>query len=198
MLETVRMTAAQHGRLGKFSRGMLQRVGIAQALLHDPELVVLDEPMGGLDPIGRKEFRDIILGLRDAGKTVFFSTHILQDVELICDRVGILVAGRLVSLGRLDAILSEEVEAVELTFRCADGEMLRRSGIELISLVSGEGKVMAVVRTEEAAASLLSFVTGHGGHVISMAPRTRTLEDYFVGQVLTAQQTGGPTCESGR
>ena len=85
--------------LRKFSRGMLQRVGLAQALINDPPLVILDEPLGGLDPLGRKEIRDIILGLRDEGKTVFFTSHILQDIEMICDRVAIIVGGRILSQG---------------------------------------------------------------------------------------------------
>ena len=96
LLRLLRMESAADVQMRGFSRGMLQRMGIAQALVADPELVVLDEPMGGLDPIGRKEFRDIIVDLRDRGKTVFFSTHILSDVEMICDRVGIVIEGRMV------------------------------------------------------------------------------------------------------
>src|SRR6476659_8847090 len=94
LLERVSLAEARHRQLRKFSKGMLQRIGLAQALIHDPELVILDEPMSGLDPIGRKEVRDLILGLRDQGKTVFFSSHIISDVEMICDRVGILARGR--------------------------------------------------------------------------------------------------------
>src|SRR5439155_26811352 len=99
----------------KFSKGMTQRVGLAQALLGDPELVVLDEPMSGLDPIGRREFRDIILSLREAGRTVFFSSHILQDAEMICDRVGILKAGRLVREGDLAELRGTVASAWEVT-----------------------------------------------------------------------------------
>lgn len=102
LLEQVSLTEARQRQLRKFSKGMLQRIGLAQALIHDPELVILDEPMSGLDPIGRKEVRDLILGLRDQGKTVFFSTHIISDVEMICDRVGILAKGKMLSLGRID------------------------------------------------------------------------------------------------
>jgi ABC-2 type transport system ATP-binding protein len=183
MLEMVSMSAAQHGRLGKFSRGMLQRVGIAQALLHDPELVVLDEPMGGLDPIGRKEFREIIVGLRNQGKTVFFSTHILQDVEMICDRVGILVGGRLASIGRLDAIVSAEVEAIELTFRDVGESAIRASGVKIMSVIPGEKWLLVTVHSEEEADTLIGRVAAAGGKLVSMAPRTRTLEDFFVKQV---------------
>src|SRR6266849_9697408 len=106
LLELVGMTHAKDLQLRKFSKGMLQRVGVAQALINDPELVVLDEPMSGLDPIGRKEIRDLILELRAEGKTVLYSTHILSDVELTCDRVAIVVRGRLRDSGPLDKLLS--------------------------------------------------------------------------------------------
>jgi ABC-2 type transport system ATP-binding protein len=183
MLDTVGLTQAQNGRLGKFSRGMLQRVGIAQALLHDPELVILDEPMGGLDPIGRKEFRDIIVGLREQGKTVFFSTHILQDVEMICDRVGILVKGRLVSVGRLDEILSTKVEAVELTVRNIGEAALRASGAQILQVLPGEDKLLVTVPGEADADAVLKALIAQGGKLISLVSRTRTLEDYFMAQV---------------
>jgi ABC-2 type transport system ATP-binding protein len=91
LLDWVGLTAAADSRLRTYSKGMLQRIGIAQALVHDPSVVFLDEPMSGLDPIGRKEVRDLILRLRAAGKTVFMSTHILSDVEMVCDRVAIIV-----------------------------------------------------------------------------------------------------------
>src|SRR5205085_3905492 len=93
-------------QLRKFSKGMLQRVGIAQALLNDPELVILDEPMSGLDPLGRRDVRQLILGLRDRGCTVFFSSHVLSDAEALCSRVGVLAKGRLVSEGPLSAMLT--------------------------------------------------------------------------------------------
>ncbi|MGH7230210.1 MAG: ABC transporter ATP-binding protein, partial [Nitrospiraceae bacterium] len=106
LLGMVGLSEARTRQLRKFSKGMLQRVGLAQALIHDPELVILDEPMSGLDPIGRKQVRDLILGLRDKGKTVFFSTHIIPDVEMICDRVGIVVKGKLLATGRVDELVS--------------------------------------------------------------------------------------------
>src|SRR5712692_4755616 len=115
LLEMVRITDARRLPLRKFSKGMLQRVGLAQALINDPQLVILDEPMSGLDPIGRREVRDIILQLKDRGKTVFFSTHILPDVEMICDRVGILVRGRLRSVGAIHELVgASAVTSVEV------------------------------------------------------------------------------------
>lgn len=99
LLERLSMTQAADTQLRKYSKGMLQRIGVAQALVNDPELVFLDEPMSGLDPLGRKQLRDLILDLKQAGKTIFFNTHILSDVELICDRIGILAGGKLVAYG---------------------------------------------------------------------------------------------------
>ncbi|MBU6429095.1 MAG: ABC transporter ATP-binding protein [Cyanobacteria bacterium REEB65] len=105
LLDLVKMTDARHVQLRKYSKGMLQRVGIAQALINDPDLVLLDEPMSGLDPFGRRELREIILGLKRSGKTIFFNSHILADVEEICDRVGILLGGKLVAVGAVKELL---------------------------------------------------------------------------------------------
>ena len=102
LLETVGLAEAGSTQLRKFSRGMLQRIGIAQALINDPELVILDEPLSGLDPVGRKEIRDIILQLKADGRTVIFSSHILSDVEMICDRIGVLMHGQLQSVESVD------------------------------------------------------------------------------------------------
>lgn len=107
LLDMVDLRWVKDTQLRKFSRGMLQRIGIAQALINDPRLVILDEPMSGLDPVGRTKIRDVILRLKDEGKTVFFSSHILSDVEMICDRVGILVNGRLKEVGKLEELLGE-------------------------------------------------------------------------------------------
>jgi ABC-2 type transport system ATP-binding protein len=183
MLETVKLTQAANARLRGFSRGMLQRVGIAQALLHNPKLVILDEPMGGLDPIGRKEFRDIILGLRDAGRTVFFSSHILQDVEMICDRVAILVAGRLVSLGRLDEILKTEIETFEVTVRNISEDAIRAGGVAVQQVLPGDDKLLIILRHEADVEALLKLVVARSGKLVSLVPRTRTLEDFFMSKV---------------
>src|ERR1044071_658937 len=116
LLELVGMAHAKDLQLRKFSKGMLQRVGIAQALINDPELVVLDEPMSGLDPIGRKEVRDLILRLKESGKTVLFSSHILHDAEVLCDRVAMIMKGRLVACGKVTDLIergtTQEVEMV--------------------------------------------------------------------------------------
>ncbi len=108
LLERLSMTHAADTQLRKYSKGMLQRIGVAQALVNDPELVFLDEPMSGLDPVGRKQLRDLILSLKQEGKTLFFNTHILSDVELICDRIGILCNGKLVSYGSVSELTQHE------------------------------------------------------------------------------------------
>jgi ABC-2 type transport system ATP-binding protein len=188
LLRLVRMEHAANDQMRGFSRGMLQRIGIAQALINDPELVILDEPMGGLDPVGRKEFRDIIVDLREKGKTVFFSTHILSDVEMICDRVGIVISGRMVNVGRLSEILAEEVESIEIEIAGVTGKFRKvidrvarhaiRSGDSLLLKVRNESdvdKVMAILRE-----------AGGGVRLKSLVPQRKTLEDYFMAQV------GGP------
>src|SRR5207248_3550162 len=114
LLEKVGLAGRADRAIRKFSKGMVQRLGLAQALVGEPETVILDEPMSGLDPIGRKDVRDIIFKLRDEGRTVLFSTHILSDVEAVCDRVGIMVAGRLTDCGALSDLLTPGVRAVEL------------------------------------------------------------------------------------
>jgi ABC-2 type transport system ATP-binding protein len=115
LLKQVGLESSAHLQLRKFSKGMLQRIGIAQALINDPALVMLDEPMSGLDPIGRKEMRELILALKAQGKTIFFSSHIIHDVEMICDRVGILAKGKLLGIGHLDEI-RENGETLEECF----------------------------------------------------------------------------------
>src|SRR5690349_22788608 len=119
MLKKVGLETAGKTQLRKYSKGMLQRVGMAQAILHDPKLVILDEPMSGLDPVGRREVRDIILELKQAGKTVLFSTHILSDAEMLCDRVGVIVGGKLRGVGAPDEIVGLKAQAMEILFEYA-------------------------------------------------------------------------------
>src|SRR5271156_3211748 len=123
-LERVGLSDAANVQLRKFSKGMLQRVGIAQAILHDPQVVFLDEPMSGLDPVGRREVRDIILDLKRQGRTVFFSTHILSDAEMLCDRVAVLVEGKLRGVGSPGEIVSMEVQGMEILFEVGKEQTL--------------------------------------------------------------------------
>ncbi|MGH7364507.1 MAG: ABC transporter ATP-binding protein, partial [Candidatus Methylomirabilales bacterium] len=115
LLERVGLSGQGGLQLRKYSKGMLQRIGLAQALINDPAVIFLDEPMSGLDPLGRKEVRDLILHLREQGRTVFFSTHIIPDVEVVCDRVGIILAGRLSAVGRVEELLASPLEQIEVT-----------------------------------------------------------------------------------
>ncbi len=121
LLKQVGLESSANVQLRKFSKGMLQRIGIAQALINDPELIILDEPMLGLDPIGRKEMRELILMLKSQGKTIFFSSHIIHDVEVVCDRVGILVNGKLLALGRIDEITNEKETLEDAFIRLVHG-----------------------------------------------------------------------------
>ena len=186
LLRTVRMEKAAKSQMRGFSRGMLQRIGIAQALVNDPELVVLDEPMGGLDPVGRKEVRDIIAGLRERGKTVFFSTHILSDVEMICDRVGIVIAGELTKVGELSEILSGEVQSIDVTVSGLRGKV--RKALEHVgqqSIRSGDS-LLVTVRGEREVDKVMAIARDGDGRIEAIVPRRKTLEDYFMAHVQDA------------
>jgi ABC-2 type transport system ATP-binding protein len=159
----------------KFSKGMVQRVGLAQAIQHDPELVILDEPMSGLDPLGRREVRDLILALRDAGRTVVFSSHVLQDAEMICDRVAILKNGRLRSIGRLDELISRRVEWYEVALRTTDPGRLPARPI-----ASDVGHCLMRVDDLEGLTDLLVAAKKGGAEVLSVWPKRETLEDLFL------------------
>jgi ABC-2 type transport system ATP-binding protein len=155
LLELVSMTHARRLPLRKFSKGMLQRVGIAQALINNPKLVILDEPMSGLDPIGRRDVRDIILQLRDGGKTVFFSTHILPDVEMICDRVAILVKGRLRAVGAVqDLVGAASVTSVEIIVEALTEEAASEATSRGGSLMIKAGSLMCSTSSDNMAAVL--------------------------------------------
>jgi ABC-2 type transport system ATP-binding protein len=188
LLELVGLAAAAGLQLRKYSKGMQQRLGIAQALMADPAFVILDEPMSGLDPIGRKEMRDIILELKRRGKTVFFSTHILPDVESLCDRVGVIMAGRLRDVGRLGDLLSARVKSVELTAVVPDGacEELARG-----RLMAREGDRLSVVFEDERAVdSAVHAVLAAGGRVVALTPHRETLEDFFVRRLAEGEPAG--------
>jgi ABC-2 type transport system ATP-binding protein len=178
LLDLVGLPEAGDRQIRKYSKGMQQRLGIAQALVGDPSFVVLDEPMSGLDPIGRKEVRDLILELKRRGKTVFFSTHILPDVETLCDRVGVILEGRLRDVGRLDELLSAGVRSVELT-AVAPGSA--RDALSRGRLLSSDGDRLTVVFDEEPAAdAAVRALLGAGGRVVALTPVRETLEDFFV------------------
>jgi ABC-2 type transport system ATP-binding protein len=174
------MEKAADLQLRKYSRGMLQRVGLAQALLNDPALVILDEPMGGLDPIGRKEFRDIIVNLKKEGKTVFLSSHILQDIEMICDRVAIILAGEIINQGSLGDLISEKVLYTEIIVAGLPPSEFSHLGE---SVTSSGDRVLLRVYEQEKVDQVISLVLQKKGKIISLIPRTETLEDIFVSMV---------------
>ncbi|MCI0568662.1 MAG: ABC transporter ATP-binding protein [Acidobacteria bacterium] len=180
LLERVGLANRRDRQLRKFSKGMLQRLGLAQALLNEPEFVILDEPMSGLDPVGRREVRDIILSLKAAGRTVFFSTHILSDTELICDRVGILSKGELKAVGRVSDLLGHQVAHWEVAFSGIDPITL--PGISAV--VSREGsETLATSRDEESMKALVRAVLERGGSLHSVIPQRASLEDIFLREI---------------
>ena len=178
LLERFGLQPAAGTALRHYSRGMLQRVGLAQALINDPELVFLDEPMLGLDPVGRYEVRRIILELREQGKTVCFSSHVLSDVEALCDRVGILNQGKLHGLGQLDEILSLEATAMEVLVGGA-GDGLLDSVKGIVAGVREAGDKVTFQVELEKLHELLARVRDHQGKLLSAVPVRMSLEDYF-------------------
>jgi ABC-2 type transport system ATP-binding protein len=166
-----------------YSKGMLQRIGLAQSLLNDPKLVVLDEPQSGLDPMGRKEVRDIILSLKDAGKTVFFSSHILSDAELICDRVAIVNYGRLVAQGDMNKLLGTKVKDIEVVISGLRPETLNAVRGSAKKVLEREGDVLVILEREEDVDALIRQALAEGAKLVSMTPRRETLEEYFIREV---------------
>lgn len=184
LLELVGMTHARNLQLRKFSKGMLQRVGIAQALINDPELVVLDEPMSGLDPVGRKEVRDLIFRLKDAGKTVMLSSHILHDAELLCDRVAMILKGRLVACGQVTELIEQgATHQVELVV-----DRLTPEGIDHLrpltdKLVTQGDRIMIVLKNPQQVDSALDVIRAAKGKLVSLTPHKSSLEDLFIREV---------------
>ncbi len=196
-----RLVEEEGTRLRKFSKGMLQRAGLAQALISDPKLLVLDEPLSGLDPIGRKEVRDTIVRLREEGKTIFFSSHIIPDVELICDRVGIIDRGRLQKIGQVNELVVEAAGSVEIAVKDLREEAA--TGLEPFVEhfgTTGEATILEL-KDSEAATMVLGKLAREGARILSVTPHKESLESIFVKEV--AQKTarrkrGRLTVASGR
>jgi ABC-2 type transport system ATP-binding protein len=182
LLAWVGLAPAADARLRTYSKGMLQRIGIAQALVHDPKVVFLDEPMSGLDPIGRKEIRDLILRLRDEGKTVFMNTHILTDVEMLCDRVAIIVKGKIRYEGTTQQFLGTEGHETDIVVAKLPTELasrLEERGVEL----RGVGERLEVRVAEKEVSTVLREMLEGGAEVVSVTAHRASLETIFLSAV---------------
>ncbi|MGC1417920.1 MAG: ABC transporter ATP-binding protein [Candidatus Acidiferrum sp.] len=191
MLKKVGLETAGKIQLRKYSKGMLQRVGLAQAILHDPQLVILDEPMSGLDPIGRREVRDIILELKRDGKTVMFSTHILSDAEMLCDRVGVIVGGKLRGVGTPGEIVGMKAQGMEILFELPGG-VSNAGAIVAKTTKTGDRYRMHV--SEEELYSALEQLHTAGAKVLSVAQVKPSLEEYFM-HLVEADRAQGTAVE---
>jgi ABC-2 type transport system ATP-binding protein len=182
-LDRVGLAADRRRPIRQYSKGMVQRVGLAQALINDPELVILDEPMSGLDPIGRREVRAMISDLGRDGRTVLFSSHILSDAEELCDRVAILARGRLVGSGRVSDLTSRDVTGWDVVVAGGSDQRYREltSGGVVRVLVGGRYalELPATVRPE----TVIAAAVAEGATLESVTPRRATLEDVFVQSV---------------
>jgi ABC-2 type transport system ATP-binding protein len=180
LLEQVGLAHAHDLGIRKYSKGMVQRLGLAQALMGDPAVVILDEPMSGLDPIGRKDVRDLIFKLRDEGRTVFFSTHILPDVEMICDRVALLSKGRLTDVGRLDDLLSDRVRTVEVAVTGLPAHAAEKLHHDRAVRDQADGTMLAQFPTLDAANHFVAEVIPLGARVESFNVLRENLEELFM------------------
>src|SRR6202162_1801780 len=189
-LERVGLGGAADVQLRKFSTGMLQRVGIAQAILHDPQVIFLDEPMSGLDPVGRREVRDIIHDLKREGRTIFFSTHILSDAEMLCDRVAVLVEGKLRGIGSPGEVVSVEVQGMAMLFEVGTEQTLPAN---LAARAKNIGNRYRIEVAEEELYAVLEQLRGCAGRILSVAPLRPSLEDYFFNLVGRQKSQVPPT-----
>jgi ABC-2 type transport system ATP-binding protein len=190
VLAQVGLEGAADLTVRRFSKGMVQRLGLAQAILHDPPLLVLDEPMSGLDPMGRTDVRDLIVALARRGKTIFFSTHILPDVESICDHAGMLLKGRLVRQGTMGELLDGSIRAVEL--RCTGVAASEFDGLRAAARDGARGPDGWVLTFPdvEAANAAAARVIAAGGRITSLLPQRESLEQSFVR--LAREQSDAP------
>ena len=184
LLDEVGIGQERRMPLRKFSKGMLQRVGIAQALINEPELVIFDEPMSGLDPLGRRDVRSLILSLRDRGVTVFFSSHVLSDAEALCSRVAILANGRLATTGRLSDMLAFQIRGWEIVASGVNDRLLQSLQTRATRLVRlGDGRCSIEVPPDVSPDRIVSELSAGGAHLLTLNPIRDTLEDFFVKQV---------------
>ena len=194
LLDRLGLAQAGDVPLRRYSKGMSQRLGLAQALINEPELLFMDEPMSGLDPIGRRLVRDLILELKAQGRTVFFSTHILSDAEALCDRVALLRGGKLASVGRLDEILDHGISHVEVLLSGGNAAELDRcvEGVRQ-SRILGERRRLEV--DEDAVVPVLEAALHAGARILSVQPVRQSLEDYFMKEMTASPHGAWPLAD---
>jgi ABC-2 type transport system ATP-binding protein len=192
VLDQVGILYAADRPVRRLSKGMLQRTGLAAALVADPELLILDEPMSGLDPVGRKEVRDLILDEQKQGRTIFFSTHILSDVETLCDYVTILRQGEAVVSGKLSDLLKTDVKRTDIVFASADAEFEQQCAELGHHVHRVTDRLVVEVEGQTRVAELLSAALAANVTVIEVTPRHETLEDLFVREAIEAPTEAQP------
>ena len=182
--QQVQIGEDRHRPLRQFSKGMLQRVGLAQALVHDPALLVLDEPMSGLDPVGRRDVRELILSLRDAGRTILLSSHILSDAESLCSRVAILVRGRVTAQGAVADLTRGHQRGWEIEVADLGPAAIAslQTTAERVTRVA-HGRYLIVLAASVRPEPVVAAVAAAGGSVVSVAPVRASLEDVFMEQL---------------
>lgn len=179
LLALVGLEQARYKKLGNYSKGMLQRIGLAESLINNPSILFLDEPTSGLDPIGRKEIRELLIQLRDEGKTIFLCSHLLSEIEMVCDRVGILHTGKLLKIGKLDGLLSER-ESYELTASDINEATLTKIKKSPVSVLAENDKVKISYSQVDLSTHLIGIIQSGGGKLISLIPKRENLEDLFI------------------
>lgn len=180
LLDFVGLTQAIKKPIRKFSKGMTQRLGIAQTLIHDPKIVILDEPQSGLDPIGRKEVKDMIRGLKTKGCTVFFASHILHDVEDICDVIALMIGGKVREVGSVGELLNPKVLETEVELSNVDDSYAQTLKANALRWVEQSGSLLLTFRGSIEHDELLGKVVKTGGKILRVVPHRERLEDIFV------------------
>ena len=186
LLSQVDLTRYGDKPLRDYSKGMLQRIGVAQALINDPDLLFLDEPTSGLDPIAHMDIRDLILQLRDQGKTVFLSSHQLTDVEMVCDRISIMVRGKLLKLGSVEELLSGG--ATEIVTQNLSANSLEKLRSMVTDVQTADGGKTILLSSDESAQEAVRLIVQEQGNIISVTPHKRSLEEVFVTTVREAEK----------
>lgn len=182
LIDKVGLRDAVDRPIGKFSKGMMQRIGLAQALLHDPELLVLDEPMSGLDPIGRKEVRDLLLEQRSRGKTLLFTSHILSDVEMLCDRVVIMQRGRITAEGQMHDLLKTTERRFEIQLSDVSQALKESLGHKATVVDDGSDRITLRANGDHQVQEILRVSNAAGARLEAMIPERQTLETLFIDQ----------------